>query len=84
MKPPVQPKRSVGNVEQSETARRVSIFLMRINPILKTAIFLDLRTFTKKNPLKSIHALWEFQTTIPENRPKNLIYFSLQNMLTLA
>ena len=67
MKPPVRPKRSVGNVEQSETARRVSIFLMRINPIPKTAIFLNLRTLEQKNPLFSMLTPWEPKTTIPEN-----------------
>lgn len=48
----------------------------------KIAIFLNLRTFKKKFPLFSILALRETKTTIPENRPKNLIYFSLQNILT--
>ena len=68
MKPPVRPKQSVGNVEQSETARRVSIFLMRINPAPKKVIFANLRTLEPKNPYFSTPVLWEPQTTIPEKQ----------------
>jgi len=45
----------------------------------KTAIFANLRTFEAKFPLFSMVVPWEPKTTIPENRPENLIFLCIND-----
>ena len=69
--------KALGSAKVKRRQRRQAARRVRRQPDKsrhKTAIFANLRTFKAKFPLFSVLALWEPQTTIPENRPENLIY----------